>query len=84
VRWTDSATNDPTIALVQGDAEEFVLTLAGNGLADTNTLFSPDGSRIAWGNIDGTVSVLDIERIRSRLAKFGLAWRSPPSSWTSE
>jgi WD40 repeat protein len=38
--------------------------------------FSPDGSRLAWGNADGTVTVCDLKEIRARLEQVGLEWES--------
>jgi WD40 repeat protein len=37
-------------------------------------LFSPDGSRLAWGNSDGTLTVCDPETIRGQLDRVGLGW----------
>lgn len=36
--------------------------------------FSADGSLLAWGNADGTVSVCDIEEVQRRLATIRLGW----------
>jgi hypothetical protein len=37
-------------------------------------VFSAAGDRVAWGNGDGTVTVCDLEAIRTRLAGIGLGW----------
>jgi hypothetical protein len=37
-------------------------------------VFSRAGDRVAWGNGDGTVTVCDLEAIRTRLATIGLGW----------
>ena len=37
-------------------------------------LFSRDGSRVAWGNSDGTVTVCYPEAIRGQLDRVGLGW----------
>ena len=36
--------------------------------------FSPDGTRIAWGNADGSVCLCDIEEVHRRLSDVGLGW----------
>ena len=36
--------------------------------------FSPQGGHIVWGSSDGTVTVCDIQEIRTRLADVGLGW----------
>jgi WD40 repeat protein len=36
--------------------------------------FSSDGKRLAWGNVDGSVFVCEIEELRRQLSEFGLAW----------
>jgi hypothetical protein len=36
--------------------------------------FSRDGLHLAWGNTDGTVSLLDLKEIQRRLAAVGLGW----------
>ena len=37
--------------------------------------FNVSGTRYAWGNVDGTVSVADLPAIQRRLAGLGLGWR---------
>src|SRR5262249_13350225 len=37
----------------------------------TNALFSRDGRLLAWGNTDGTVTLCDMDRLRSHLATVG-------------
>jgi WD40 repeat protein len=39
--------------------------------------FSPDGSRLAVGSVDGTIYVWDLGRIRTQLAQMGLDWAAP-------
>jgi hypothetical protein len=36
--------------------------------------FSADGKLAAWGNIDGSVYVANIEEVRRQLANYGLNW----------
>lgn len=36
--------------------------------------FHPNGTRLAWGNTDGSVTVADLPEIKRRLAKVGLEW----------
>ncbi len=42
--------------------------------SENHTQFNATGSHVAWGNVDGTVSVCDIEEVRRRLAQLGLGW----------
>ena len=44
--------------------------------ADTHT-FSPDGSHFAWGCVDGTVFVADIEKVRSKVDLLRKSGRKP-------
>jgi hypothetical protein len=39
-----------------------------------DALFNPSGTHVAWGNVDGTVTVCDIQEVRRRLAAVGLGW----------
>ena len=36
--------------------------------------FSAAGRQLAWGSMDGTVRVYDLEAVRARLAEVGLGW----------
>jgi serine/threonine protein kinase/WD40 repeat protein len=36
--------------------------------------FHPDGTRLAWGNANGSVTLADLAEIQRRLAKVGLEW----------
>jgi serine/threonine protein kinase/WD40 repeat protein len=36
--------------------------------------FDGDGNRVAWGNVDGTVSVADLKEVQKRLAELRLGW----------
>ncbi len=46
--------------------------------------FSPDGERVAWGNTEGSVMIADLHEMQSRLAKVGLSWVMPSSSFAAE
>jgi serine/threonine protein kinase/WD40 repeat protein len=37
--------------------------------------FTPDGTRLIWGNTDGVVHVGDLPEVRKRLSAVGLGWR---------
>jgi len=39
-----------------------------------NPQFSPDGSHLVWGNASGTVTVVDLVEVNSRLTGIGLGW----------
>jgi WD40 repeat protein len=39
--------------------------------------FSPDGSRLAVGSVDGTIYVWDMRRIRELIVQMGLDWDQP-------
>jgi eukaryotic-like serine/threonine-protein kinase len=56
----------------RGDQQPLV-TLGIDSLCFGGT-FSVDGSRLAWGNQDGTVTVCYLEEIQRRLAAIGLGW----------
>jgi eukaryotic-like serine/threonine-protein kinase len=72
--WHDPEAGDASKrALFRGDAEDPLVTLAGTELT-SNAAFSLDGTRLAWGNVDGTVIVCDIQQVRRRLAEVGLGW----------
>jgi serine/threonine protein kinase/WD40 repeat protein len=36
--------------------------------------FSPDGRSVVWGNSDGSVSICDLDEVKSWLSKVGLGW----------
>jgi hypothetical protein len=62
-------------ALIRRHAKEPVVTIGSNReVSSIKNEFSADGRFIAWGNIDGTVSVCEIEKLRRELAAFGMAW----------
>jgi WD40 repeat protein len=42
--------------------------------SSTTTPFGPDDQSIAWGNVDGTVTVFDIQKVRKKLAEVDLGW----------
>jgi hypothetical protein len=47
---------------------------ADTALYGTAGQFSHDGHIVAWGNIDGTVSVCDLVEVQRRLAQVELGW----------
>lgn len=57
----------------RGDKQPLV-TLSIDKICTSAGVFSRDGSRPAWGNQDGTVTVCDLEEIQKRLAGLGLGW----------
>ena len=63
--------------LVRGDIDDVLFTL-GEAYATSSghDIFSSDGRFVACGNIDGTVTVCDIELVRQKLAELGLGWKS--------
>jgi WD40 repeat protein len=55
--------------------ETRLVTLAISPLVTTHqTPFDPTGTRVAWGNSDGSVTVYDLPEINRRLTKVGLGW----------
>ncbi len=52
------------------------LALLGLGLDSqvTRATFSRDGTLVAWGDADGTVSVCSIPTVQRRLAELGMGW----------
>ncbi len=54
--------------LVRGDSEEVLFTLDdANTTSFEHQAFSSDGRYVGSGNIDGTVTVSDIERVRVKI-----------------
>ena len=52
-----------------------VVTMGINVRATTMHMqFSADGKLAAWGNIDGSVYIANIEEVRRQLANYGLNW----------
>ena len=65
------------LLLVRGDNDEVLFTFGDAYATSTeHEAFSTDGRYVASGNIDGTVTVCDIERVRNKLADLGLGWKS--------
>jgi serine/threonine protein kinase/WD40 repeat protein len=71
--WVDHENDAVKNSLVGGDDEAILVTL-GRDNQLKNPLFSADGTRLAWGNSDGTVTVCDIRQVQRRLAEVGLGW----------
>ncbi|MFZ1935226.1 MAG: serine/threonine-protein kinase [Thermoguttaceae bacterium] len=62
-------------ALCRRHDKEVIVTLGGSKeVTSVKNQFSTDGKLVAWGNIDCTVNVCNIEELRHELAAFGLAW----------
>jgi WD40 repeat protein len=55
------------------DAAPFV-RLNHDARASTGGPFNIKGTHLTWGNVDGTVTVCDLEEIQRRLAVIGLGW----------
>jgi len=73
--WRDPEKSDGAkYSLVRGDDEASLVILVGNTISSTVSMFSADGSHLAWGKVDGTVTVCDVQRVRRRLAEVGLGW----------
>jgi eukaryotic-like serine/threonine-protein kinase len=78
INISDTDSNDPALpktpVLVRSEDEDFLLALRGTGISTDFRPFSEDGSLIAWGNFDGTVTIFDVQRVRKKLAEVGLGW----------
>ena len=62
-------------ALFRRHDKEVIVTIGANlEVSSMQNQFSTDGKLVAWGNIDGTVNVCEIEQLRRELAAFHLAW----------
>jgi hypothetical protein len=73
--WTDHENGDTVkTVLVRGDDEALLVAFGSSSMSSLVCPFSADGSHLAWGNVDGTVTVCDIQRVRQRLAEVGLGW----------
>jgi serine/threonine protein kinase/WD40 repeat protein len=69
------ATTPSTYELHEQGRDEPILTIAADlPLDGTTFVFSRDGTIVAAGNIDGSVSVYDLAEIQRRLAEVGLGW----------
>jgi WD40 repeat protein len=56
-------------------AEETPLVTLGIDAATSNSIqFDSDGTRLAWGNTDGTVTICNLREIRQWLGRAGLQW----------
>jgi hypothetical protein len=53
-------------------AEPLVRFLLDSGVGKPQ--FSPDGSRVVWGNASGAVTVVDLVEVNRRLSELGLGW----------
>jgi hypothetical protein len=65
---------EPGFALVRRGDSEPLVELGIDAVPSCSPLFSRDGSRLAWGNRDGTVTVYDPQTIREQLDRVGLGW----------
>jgi serine/threonine protein kinase/WD40 repeat protein len=70
------AQGDPGgFALFRRGDETPVVTMGANiKLTSMQMQFSVDGKLLAWGNLDGSARVADIEEVRRQLANYGLNW----------
>jgi eukaryotic-like serine/threonine-protein kinase len=78
LRASDATSDQPTaFTLFQQDQAKplisFVVDL-GDASVGNDPKFSPDGLHLAWGNSNGTVTVVDLVEVQRRLAEFGLGW----------
>ena len=70
--WNDPATGTAKYSVVRGEDEDILVTLGVKRVIAFISQFSPDGSHLAWGNDDGSVTVCDIPRVLRRLGEVGL------------
>ena len=56
------------------DAQSLALLGLGLDSPVTRATFSRDGTLVAWGDADGTVSVCNIPTVQRRLAELGMGW----------
>jgi WD40 repeat protein len=70
--WSDGK---PTgVHLIHPQEKHPLVTLSIDAEVFCHQRFSPSGQHLAWGNVDGSVTVCEIDGIRSRLAELGLDW----------
>jgi eukaryotic-like serine/threonine-protein kinase len=62
------------LSLCQGTATVLATFAIDEGTADCSPTFSRDGRLLAYGSPSGIVTVVDIDRLRSRLRTLGLDW----------
>jgi len=74
-RWLCAAAEPHRgLALWERGCDEPVANLAGDGVPSFHPQFSPDGTLVAWGNSNGSVTLCDLPRIQDRLRQIGLGW----------
>jgi hypothetical protein len=64
----------PAFGLFRHGEPQPLAELSTDGERSLQPVFSAAGDRVAWGNGDGTVTVCDLEAIRTRLSTIGLGW----------
>jgi hypothetical protein len=74
-RWL-GGTDEPNrgVTLWERGRDRPVLALTGDGVPGFRPVFSHDGTHVAWGNSDGSVTVCDLTRIKKKLEEIGLGW----------
>jgi len=70
----DSSGQPRGYSLYRRGADVPLVVLGLDRAAAMRPIFSPAGTRIAWSNHDGTVSLCDFESLQQKLAKAGLQW----------
>jgi hypothetical protein len=81
--WSLRIANDrlhrmPERLLFRRDSQEPLLRLTYDTPPTPACRFNHDGTQIAWGHIDGTVSVYDLPTIDRGLSHYGMGWSVAP------
>jgi hypothetical protein len=62
------------LALYRRGEKSPLVTLGIDTMCSGGSTFSSDGSCLAWGNRDGTVTVCYLTEVQRRLAAIGFGW----------
>jgi WD40 repeat protein len=74
-RERHDASNAERLSLYRRKDGAAVVSFAIDGSCSSEHVqFDTDGTRVVWGDIDGTVSVADLKEVREQLADLGLGW----------
>ncbi len=77
--WVTGAAQSDTepsagFAVRQRGEKDTLIILGIDRAAPARPLFSPNGQVLAWANDDGTISVCNLDALRSKLAQTNLGW----------